>query len=131
MNDLVEFLRARLDEDEELAQAAPRGPWGEDASHCVVDATGVRVICSVNGGTLRPTLAVRAHVLGHDPARVLREVEAKRQLLTEYAEVAHNDGAGSYEYGYGWADGLGLAVRCTAAAYADHPDYRPEWAPNA
>jgi hypothetical protein len=137
VSDLVEFLRARLDEDAERVLAAPPGPWAEDASHSVVDATGARVIYSVNGGILHPTLTVRAHVLGHDPARVLREVEAKRRTLELHARAEANFGDGFVAEccktcDLDDSDGYPCAtLRVLAAVYADHPDYRPEWTPAA
>jgi hypothetical protein len=132
MDDLVAFLRARLDEDERVAQAAPPGPWAEDASHSVVDATGARVIYSVNGGTLHPTHAVRAHVLGNDPARVLREVAAKREILEQHVPV----GGGMVCLSYCHTRTPGeeqawpcLTMRLLVLPYAGHPDYRDGWTP--
>jgi hypothetical protein len=61
--------------------------------------------------------------------RALREVEAKRAIIAGYALVSKDDGPGEPEYAYGWAEGLGMAVRALAAVYRDHPDYDPAWAP--
>jgi hypothetical protein len=135
MTDLVEFLRARLDEDEraacEAGQDAFSDEYGEFRSR---------------GGELF------AHVLRHDPARVLREVEAKRRILNAYtAQVAERQRSGVLHdaematggedsldvaalMGEGirantWISHLGWVLRVLAAAYADHPDYRQEWKP--
>ena len=76
--DVVDFLRARLDEDEAVARKAP--------------------------------------------ARVLREVEAKRRIIQEHVDQVEMDDpcvpivAGE------------RPLRHLAAVYADHPDYDPEWA---
>ena len=62
-----------------------------------------------------------------DPARALREVAAKRWIITEY------EGAMS-----GWPPsegpapdlltlGLSLAIRALCWAYSDHSDYQQEW----
>jgi hypothetical protein len=112
--ELPEFLAACLDEDEAAAKAAERemATWGG----------------------LRPSYAKLGFAVGDlaetfNPARVLREVAAKRAILAEYASVAHNDtGEAEPEYAYGWAEGLGLAVRALAAVYSDHPGYDPAWA---
>ncbi|MYW33616.1 hypothetical protein GT040_31215 [Streptomyces sp. SID2119] len=65
---LVAFLRARLEDDERVARAcAGDGAWAvEDLEFYAPDLSD----------------EVRAHAALHDPARTLREVEAKRQLLT-------------------------------------------------
>lgn len=134
---LIEFLRARLDEDKAAAEAATGGEWG------AIDHTRPFAIFDVatyqkndsRGLTGRYAVGAiersedRAHIARHDPARVLREVEAKRRILAEYAEVADNDIDEPHEYAYGWANGLGVAVRLLAAVYDDHPEYRQEWAP--
>ena len=51
------------------------------------------------------------HIARWDPARVLAECEAKRQLIER---VGNPDWAG---------------FRILALPYADHPDYQQEWKP--
>ena len=63
-----------------------------------------------------------------DPAWVLRNIHADRQLLAQYSAVAAND-LDEVEYANGWAQALGFAVRLRVSAYADHPNYREEWRP--
>lgn len=73
-----------------------------------------------------------AHVVRHDPERVLADCVAKRamvehaenwaQTLHETPEGWSSDGATVYRMAMEWT--LGLMV----TAYADHPDYRSEWA---
>jgi hypothetical protein len=91
MADLVEFLTARLDEEQAGAEAARDAHVGlyateGDAEWRVADggegvyteAHGINVV--VDGhGYLRD--AVAAHIARHDPARVLGEVKAKRAIL--------------------------------------------------
>lgn len=110
--ELLEFLRARLDEDQQAALAAQ--------GDSVFDGTGI-----VTGPT---ALGVRTAVLPshvarfiarHDPDRVLREVEANRRLI----ELRESEPAIS------WADG-GYILRYLALPYDQHPDYRPEWRPD-
>lgn len=122
MDDLVQFLRDRLDEDDHGARTAAELQEAEwrCPSTGVVDfgsdllATGDR--------------DVAYHIVRHDPARVLAEVEAKRQLVDKYVEVADND-VNEVEYANGWANALGEAVRLLALPYADHPEFKPEWRP--
>lgn len=59
------------------------------------------------------------HIVRHDPARVLAEVEAKRRIVDVCAEPDDN--------GY---DVAMMVLPLLALPYADHPDWRPEWAPD-
>lgn len=125
--ELVDFLRARLDEDEAAAKKAKPGPWHADG-----DRGGVY--------GAHPTDEVvdytesAAHIARHDPARVLAEVEAKRQLLDLHqpAETEYVDG----DICYTCDDLRGVepaypcrTLRLLALPYANHPDYRDEWRP--
>jgi len=119
---LVAFLRARLDEDEQVANAATGGPWRQ------VGMT-VRGQTRMNGNDV---LVVQhtwpqesAHMVRHDPARVLREVEAKRTIVALAVVMMK---AIAHEYEAKQAD----RILCVfAAIYAEHPDYRAEWAPSS
>jgi hypothetical protein len=64
------------------------------------------------------------HIVRHDPARVLREVEAKRALL-----AAATSYSPELEYGDNGEWAFDLAVRLLASVWSDHPDYLPEWSP--
>lgn len=133
MSDLVDFLKARLDEDEQTAQnaASEQTNWtcelddGTDpftAGTGYVDGIGLHGMHS--DGYVEASAAV--HIARHDPARVLAEVDAKRRVLDEHervkdAEFPNFDG--------GYAAALGDVLRLLALPYASHPDYRPEWRP--
>ena len=70
-----------------------------------------------------------AHILGHDPARVLREIDAKRQLLTDLAPLlAQTDAAIDGEWN-GHDDLHGRLLAYVALPYADRSGYREEWRP--
>jgi hypothetical protein len=142
---LVEFIRARLDEDEAAARAAQtKHPWDDGYESFDELANGMLVgdgQASVNDGhTLgaRPIVVVQEewtypphgfelveHIARHDPARVLREVEAKRRILDE---VHPNFEAAEEEAGV-ISGGPDLLLRLLAALYVDHPDYRDGWRP--
>ncbi|WP_326739136.1 DUF6221 family protein [Streptomyces sp. NBC_01022] len=115
MDDLVQFLRARLNEDEQTARAAGDSWYGYEPEQQIA-------FVSVEDAR---------HIARHGPARALREVEAKRQLLTEYKESAASLAAASAPdmYDVGRLQGLEIAVRATSLPYADHPDYRGDWRP--
>ncbi|MFI8001667.1 DUF6221 family protein [Streptomyces sp. NPDC086010] len=72
--ELVKFLKARLDEEADLARRCDGDGCGEWSAHGhTVD------FCQVDLSGFHPTIA--RHVALHDPARVLREIEAKRRIL--------------------------------------------------
>jgi len=128
VDDLTAFVRARLDEDEAAALAAGGGvhcqewdalPAGHQES-CVEDGHGDGVVGPYEGS---PTLAQARHIARHDPGRALREVEAKRDILTAYIKTE----AGGYR-GEGWI-AFRFAVETLAMVWSDHPDCRPEWKP--
>ncbi len=140
MTDIVAFARARLDEDEAIAQSAAAGQpdWhvehhrcfdycgspctfaaecaAGECYHCVVAGEGIRIYDE--GGHDK---AHAAHIARHDPARVLREVEAKRAIVARFVET---DGC----YCDAFAHHSDEDVRYLAAIWADHADYREEWA---
>jgi hypothetical protein len=130
MTDIVEFLTARLDEDEEAAILAARGAayqTGDEAPEWSVRAPLALWSAPRGGafGEVRP-MAIRAaaHIARHDPARVLREVAAKRKLLALSAgmrELAVVDGAWHLN---ALADSI---ERDMVSVYDDHPDYEQAW----
>jgi hypothetical protein len=79
------------------------------------------------------------HIVRHDPARVLREIDAKRQMIGEFiryeSEIdyargcCHSEDAivSGLHGGHLPKDILGL--RLLALPYADRPGYREEWRP--
>lgn len=135
MTDLVEFLRARLDEDEQAATAAfsgqadPENGWGAE------QVEGVRqIVITPHVGLIHE--AVQAdHVARWNPARVLREVKAKRLIITEhYVTQGLHDGR-AYRVctrcsDYARPGELArpepapcATLRLFALPYVDHPDY--------
>lgn len=99
---LTEFLEARLAEAE------------VEARH---------VIAVAGSDTVGPSPSLT-------PSRLLREVEARRQIVTQWHD-AHKSAILSARGG-GDESILGEeylldALRALAGVYADHPDYRKEW----
>ncbi|MER7801223.1 DUF6221 family protein [Streptomyces parvulus] len=134
MDDLVVWLRAQLDEDERIARAAM---WCEDAAAWRAAASeygtptrpdGPRwyIEDSLEDGVIRTVdpqasddEGVARHIAEHDPARVLREIDAKRQIVDRYAWLReHGDTGGTV-----WV------LPLLALPYADRPGYRDEWRP--
>lgn len=69
--------------------------------------------------------AASAHIAAWDPTRVLREIDAKRDLL-RFAEGIHDH---HETFTTGVAARLEQTLRLFALAYADRPGFREEWAP--
>lgn len=112
MSELVEWYRAQLDEDEKRAQRSAEN-WQQvkDAVYCSPACYSDDIL----------------FIARHDPARVLRDVAAKRAIVDDLAQSdssAQRTGIPPYLYG-----GLHLALRLLASAYADRPGYREAWRP--
>ena len=136
MADLVEFLRARLDEEEataQLAQHCATTPWHyfggrKFANTAVISAENGDSIGRCGGcgeqGEYYDSPAM--HIAYWDPARVLAEVAAKRAILGLCAEAIDigSDDDGPLTSG----SNLGTDVlRAFAQPYADHPGFDPSW----
>lgn len=115
MTDIVEFIKARLDEDEAIADAAVRFDYGvtnwcDEGDH------------------------VNRHIARHDPARVLREVAAKRALLDAHCTDPKYGGTeclgchANFQEEY-WTQDINKCptLRAIASVYSDHQDYDPTW----
>jgi hypothetical protein len=152
--DLITFIRARLDEDEGLANAAAKeqlynvggvlakANWRSDGDGYVSTIGRVEgcwdetLWPSDRPGYVERRMPgyVADHIARHDPARVLREVEAKRRILDEVLhEIDFLDHQVQMEFGTGpmpdYAEATVLLVKLLAHPYSDHPDHRQEWAP--
>lgn len=137
---LIAFLRARLDEQEAAAAAAGGTSetwqaWGTgiySASSADDDDAPPLVTTGPEVGGSDEDAARAAHIALHDPAQVLREVEATRGLLRQYTvpETGERpaDALGRYVAGT-QRTAVEMAVRHLAQAHAGHPDYQPEWRP--
>ncbi len=116
--DLTGFLTARLDEDEHWAHMAEAGWPPENALAASADPEHYPLMAT----DITPSKAT--FIRRHGPARVLREVEAKRKILAECdllakVGIAYPDEAGP--------NSAALILRALAAIYSDHPDYDPAW----
>ena len=107
MDELVQWLTACFAEDERLAHAAcwdeqsavwtARPPQASYERYTVVDYLddGVVVVTPENADAD----GVGRHIAEHGPARVLREVEAKRKLLALLPELEQADRSIEGEWG--------------------------------
>jgi len=118
---LVTFLHVRLDEEADLAGRC-------DDDDCGVWTAHGRTLdfCQVELSGFHPAIAL--HVALHDPARVLREIEAKRRVLARHAlrpatgnpELPWDNRDDCQYDGETWPCGDLLDL---ASPYGDHPDY--------
>jgi hypothetical protein len=104
-DDLVAFVQARVDEDGQVAQRAAETVGDDEWQQHGRDITTVADPDRYVAGAI--AVEVIDHIVRHDPARALRRVEATQLLLGS----VDND-----------------LLPLLALPYADHPDYRPEWA---
>jgi hypothetical protein len=138
--ELVEFLLARIGEDEAVARAAVErngATWSPHELHDGARITGTTEFGNPRSyrgdgelwddeGALGMFTETAAHIARWDPARVLAECEAKRRLI---AETLRFDTARTYEAFGAEAIYERLILTHLALPYADHPDYRQEWKP--
>ena len=130
MSELVDYLLARLDEEEDAAKRAGFG-WGADWAaedrftdgyeYAVIVAQGsIDAVTSEDGDVVR-------HIAIHDPARVLAEIAAKRAVL-DHAERRCSDAATSGDPSACLiAGGVLEAVERLAQVYAGRDDFDPAW----
>lgn len=151
MDDLVQWLRAQLDEDERIARAASEYAepvWRLDEDGATVlwwppephvadkeREKGLPVVSDRwRGQTIESSgHRIAPHVAEHDPARVLREIEAKRRILAEIVprmnemddQIDAEFGSPSVPIEYESEKLLCLL----ALPYSDRPGYREDWRP--
>ncbi|MET8628863.1 DUF6221 family protein [Kitasatospora sp. NPDC004669] len=126
--EIADFLQARLHEDADLAR---RCDGGDDCGTWIADGSTVDFCHSELAG-FHPTVA--AHIARHDPARVLREVAAKRRVLRRHTlSPASGDPDlpwdNRYDCQYDGDDWPCTDVLDLLLPYADHPDFRTGWIP--
>lgn len=122
--ELMAWLLARLDEDEQVAKAATPGPWHSSEFYpeaASIEAPSRNVANESSTGDI--TMQDGAHIARWDPARVLAEVEAKRGIIGEYEDMLR---AGASREAL---DAMETAIEYLALPYQDRPEYRDEWRP--
>jgi hypothetical protein len=130
VDDLVQFLRNRLNDDVSFMHAAIRlresgavtaSPAATEGAFALMDVV-MSDPDTVDALTLFTRTGTRAP---GEAERVLEEVEAKRELLRQYEhlkyDVMPDDMTGV------WA--LETILRAFALPYSGHPDYNEAWRP--
>jgi hypothetical protein len=148
---LIEFLLARIAEDERAAKTAGwscPAPWSMnessagDSRRTINDSEDDNLFDAGYSDTYpNASSAVTFHIARFDPARILAECAAKHALMEGHV--------GAREYWrdqsmpYDWCVGCGRldecdpvtddvdecpTLRALAAVYSDHPAYQSDWA---
>lgn len=147
---LVEFLLARLAEKERLAQRAaelcgchppaPSWDFGDESTGgriVVVDEPHPQIKRKLNrrwNGTY-VDLFHAEHIVQHDPARVLAEIDIKRRIIELHTgnhecSVYEDHGRGVEINNCAWIEDKDCStLHLLALPDAGHPDYREEWRP--
>ena len=120
---IVEFLEARIAEDEALASEAIKPenchPYGDTSFPPIPPEQWGREMKGYVGGPWAD------HAGQHNPLRVLAECAAKREIIADRKLIDRSSNDGEWFMGY--SDANYIAVGFLAAAYSDHPDYQQEW----
>lgn len=119
MIELIRWIGEQLDEDEHIAREA-----GERSM-------AWRLVTPLDGAELGDAWWLnppeKYHAERHDPARVLREIEAKRRIL--YLAVQLPKVTASTDMFDNHRDAWAEVIKQLALPYADRPGYREEWKP--
>jgi hypothetical protein len=134
MEDLMQWLGAQFDEDERIARAATQGHWVWSREFVTPPGYHHRTV-----GPLEPGDA--AFIAAHDPGRVLREIDAKRQLVARGGPFCTSDcdepGNEPKNPDTNWTTPLEHHFDCAAyeaaaviaLPYTERPGYREAWRP--
>lgn len=122
MDDLVRWLGEQYDADERIARAAGEedGPDWQYDGHAVVTHREGDLVAVGSQDFMEPERG--EHIAEHDPARVLREVDAKRKVVGGLEHLARDDNP----FVSSIADD---SLRLLALPYADRPGYQESWRP--
>ena len=135
--DIVEFLEARIAEDEGAAEAATEGPWewrpkGDTPGIYPVDGrlgwvalpqmTQQQYLALTSSDPGAPKHSNAEHIARHNPARILAECKAKRAIIDAIRRQEEDDDP------MAWIVASGILLKTMAAVYADHEDYAHIWA---
>lgn len=127
MDELVRWLTAYLDEDERIARAATPGPWKLARQRGVEWVSSAEYWAVADCSDADPARENAEHVAAWDPARVLREIDAKRKVIEQYESIG-DPPPGEFGPDLSRAE-LGRVLRLVALPYSDRPGYREEWRP--
>lgn len=137
MSDIVEFIRARLDDDETAANSLPDDE-NDTAGIDLKEAIGYPCerYLAIEPARLRRDVASRRQILDLHPHRRFTEPLAADSPFAEDHRPAFDDdpryvGCTVCDWDWRFEEVTPRwwckTVRLLAAPYSDHPDYRQEW----
>lgn len=122
-DETVAFIKARLNEETSLAQAAGAGEWTtgtHPSDECRIEGDDLTIY---DEGGHSPDQA--RHIALHDPARALRGIEAKRRIVDELERSLGLDPDDeSVRASVAW---LSWCVRQLDTEWSTHPEFQTEW----
>lgn len=157
MTGLVEFLRARFDDDERIAGSATPGPWtwtgeqcyagekcGDDHRHPAwghmgpdLRGAGDEFVLFSGGHDADQITVARPdadHIACWDPRRAIAEVAAKRAILDDHwnlnAELDEEHWVCARCHDRSRHDAMRWpcpTLRALVLPFRDHPDFNPAW----
>jgi hypothetical protein len=122
---LVEFLRARLDEDQQRGEEVPAlvSKLRNEIDRTLYRRTGgTRDLADAVMPLISTTLELHT-------ARVLADVEAKRRIVATFTELDAHPNRLTYAFMQQQWVALRAVIAGLALPYASHPDYQEEWRP--
>jgi hypothetical protein len=155
MDEFVVWLRAQLDEDERLAEGATPGPWwhnpgkqwlgpeafekydlrqGEEFVGYGGPHPFTGAVCATGPASDPQGMRDAAFIAEWDPARALREIDARRQRIAIHAgphECASYDSVSKEINPCQWVDEgeACTTLRLEGVPYEKRPGYRDSWRP--
>ncbi|MEO3860901.1 DUF6221 family protein [Acrocarpospora sp. B8E8] len=111
INELIEFVRARLDEEEFVVQRLDDFDGNE--------VTGIEVYQETNYPWLK--------VLAIGKKRALDDIESKRQIVNRCVERAEVFSTGEWDVAEPETGTVAHVLRLLALPYAAHDGYRKHW----
>lgn len=135
MSELVEWLKAQLDEDERIAQAASEWPWTlhpegdkilrhNDGTYDDWEDEDL-IVVETMGWSSQATRSNGLHVIRWEPSQVVQDIAAKR-LIIGYHSGSHECSGEDGNCMWIPADEVCDTVRALASAC---PGYDPSWGP--
>lgn len=123
-DNIADWLRAQLDEDERIARATEWDGSGNKLDWELIASATIDV-----GGDefYVGDRTIANHMMAWEPARVLREIDAKRRIL--YLAVQLPKVTASTDLFDNNRDAWAEVLKQLALPYSGRSGYRPEWRP--